>query len=216
MIYIVLIAAQFVFYAFPPDLAWAVGWNVQSMTIAALSAVIWHKGGNSSVAVLGLFSAITAICQWFGITLESHYAVAWAISALFAVWAVKQVALINVKPDKFTDKRYMYGISGVDRLWQRLNVLRPKTIGNYGGQIIIAGDKVFFAHRGIFKSLPLEKFDVSKHKLVDSGVLLNEETTKKLEYKVGKSFIPIIRDCSSLNVGPKLGYILLRRFFKRF
>lgn len=217
MIYAVLIALQFMFLAFPVDMAWAIGWNVQSITIAALCGVIWHRGGHSAVAVLGLYSALTAILQWFGVTLESWFVLAAVISGMFALWSIKQVALMQIKSDPITETNYMYGLAPVHNNYGRFNILRPFVIAEYGGQAVRAGEHIYIAHRGKFKRVHLSELDNTKldlYKWVDTGIEINNKDSKKLDDLLNDDFNVLYYNCSRLNVGVSLTYIMIIRFLK--
>lgn len=215
MIYAFLIALQFLYIPFPNGLDWAVGWNVQSITIAALCGVIWHRGGHSAVAVLGLYSALTAILQWFGVTLESWFVLAAVISGMFALWSVKQIALIQIKSDPITETNYMYGLAPVHNIFGRLNILRPSVFIEYGGRVVRAGDDIYLVHRGKFKKHKISSLDEEKldlYKWVDTGVKINPKDSLDLDNKLKDKFDILTNDCSSLRVSRSLGYTLLYRF----
>lgn len=218
MIYIALIIALFLHNLAPMDVAWAIGWNVQNIVIAVLSAILWHKHNNSVCAVLSLFCGISAVTQWFGVNLSGHYMLLISVGALFVVWGIKQATIFKLESDPISTDTYMYGLSPVDNIPAKINVLRPSVWAEYGSRVIRAGDYVYFVHRGKFKKSPiadLSKTNLKLYTWIDSGVKLNPSDSSVLDNKLKERFIIFVNDCSSLHVSRSLGYILLSRFLNK-
>lgn len=218
MIYLVLIAAQFAFNLAPPDIAWSVGWNMHNITIAVLSAILWMNTRNSLTAILSMFCAVAAIGQWFGLTLDAHYNLAFVLSLFFLIWAVKQAIIPRLKSDPISHETYMYGLGPVDSLSGMINVLRPRTWAEYGSRVVRAGDDIYLCHRGSFKKKKIA--DLSKSKLelytwVDTNVKINQKDSSILDNKLNERFIILTNDCSSLRVSRSLGYTLVKRFLDK-
>ena len=202
-------------------LSWAVGWNIQVLVISFMSFVCWSgvrttdQVARSVYLLICVYMSLSAIMQWVGIYLETEYIPVLLFAVSGFIWGLKQFLITKAVSDPISYDNYCYGLARVtEKKMTMLNLLRLGTIGLYGGRVVIAGSDVYLIHKGKFKKFDLKHIDISNITIIDTGQKFDDTITSCLNKKLGKRAIPLIRDCASLNCGPSLGYLLVRRVLR--
>lgn len=213
-----MVGAQFAHRFFEGDAAWLIGWSVQDGMIVALAAMAttWAPGWRLKSALL-FFTAWRAWIFVVGVadSLGWPSDALWPIeAAILAVWIVKQATLLPLPAsDPYTPDRYMIAVARPENGWGLLNIVRPGTCVLYGGRAIIGGGRAWRVKRRVFVETPYRGGGrESEYVFLDTGIPVSAETNARLSRLTGRSFIPIVRDCSRLDPGVSVAALVWRKW----
>jgi len=189
-----------------------------NFTVAILSWISAREcaGRSPKAAASYIVLCIWSLC--IGITsIDSEvFAVEAAIATVaFVLWELKTLVVKPVKGDKFDSVHYFYGVIPAIGMEGACNTARPSALSEFGGRVVVGGGWVWCVHKKHFAKVPLSRIDISCAVLINTNEPVNNETTRKLDAKVGTRAVYLLNDCSSLHCNRTLEMVLISRLVKK-
>jgi hypothetical protein len=199
------------------EAAWVFAWLAKdgalllAYGVAAACCRVDRPALRAILMLAAIWTGVDLAAQLDGETLQSGMLAYIALCVVFGAWMIKQALIATAPNDLVAPDRYMYALAPPMSLRAAANMLKPRTMGAYGGRAIIAGEWTYCVHRGKFKKLPTQKIDLSGYSFVDSGETINNCTSARLDAIVNTKAVMLLNDCSALNTTQRLDWLLLKR-----
>lgn len=168
---------------------------------------------SASYIILTIWSFCVAVTSFDS---ELYAAEAVAATTVFLLWEGKTLFVRPVKADPFDSIHYFYGVIPAYGMEGACNTARPSSLAEFGGRVVIGGGYVWCVHKDHFAKIPLARMDISCSVLVNTGELINKDTNRRLDAKVGTKAIRVLNDCSTISTQHSLERVLLRRWLSRY